>query len=94
MIVAAFLTVPVTVSEYVLVPHRAHRLVVNMQPRLTAATAGSPGTTGIATGVRMKHIDGVVASASGDAVMAEHAVESIASRVPTGRCHDLYRERQ
>ena len=30
MIVTAFLTVSVSVSEYVLVPHRAHRLVVNV----------------------------------------------------------------
>ena len=64
-IVAAFLTVTVTVtvSEYVLVLHRAHRLVVNVQPRLTAATAITPNnlnTTGTATEVRVKHVKGVV----------------------------------
>ena len=94
-IVTAFLAV--TTSKHVLVPHCAHRLVVNVQPCLTAATAttpGDPSTTGTATGIRVKHIEGVVTSASGHAVVVEHAVEGIASRAPAGRRHDIYHECQ
>ena len=97
MIVAAFLTVTVTVSEYVLVLHRDHCLVINVQPRLTATTAttpSNPSTNGIATGVRVKHVEGIVAPVSGDIVVIEHAVEGIARRATTSRRHDLYREHQ
>ena len=91
-IVATFLTITVTVSEYVIVPNRAHRLVVNVQPRLTAATAftpSNPSTNGTATGVQVKHVEGVVAPVSGNTVVVEHAVEAIASRATTGWRHKI-----
>lgn len=97
-IVAAFVTVTATVmSEYVLVTYSAHSFVINVQPRFTAApatTPSNPGTTDTATGIRMKHIESVMPPASRHAVMVKHAIEGIASRAPTGRRHDVYRERQ
>ena len=94
-IVAAFITVTATVmSEYVLVSYSAHSFVINVQPRFTAAPAATPSTTDTTTGIRMKHIESVMPPAGRHTVMVEHAVEGIASRAPTGRRHDVYRERQ
>ena len=97
-IVAAFFTVTTTVvSEYVLMSYRAHGFVINVQPCFTAApatTPSNPRTTDTATGIRMKHIEGVMPPASRHAMMIEHAVESIASSAPTGRRHDVYKKSQ
>lgn len=85
-IVAAFLTIIVTMSKYILIPHRAHPLV-DVRPRLTA---NDPSTTGTATRIQMKHNGGVVSLASGHTVVVKHAVMGgILSRGPEGRRHNF-----
>ena len=58
--------------KHVLVSHRAHRLIVNVQPSFTTATAAAPSAT---VPVRVEHVEGVVPATSGRTVMVEHAVE-------------------
>jgi hypothetical protein len=83
--------------KHVLVAHRAHRLVVDVQPGFASAAtiavvvaAGAPSHTAVP--VRMEHVEGIVSTTSGGAVMIEHAVECVACGSSSGGCHDVWND--
>ena len=79
----------VVTPKHVLVPHRAHRFIIDVQPGFAAATATALRA---AISVRVQHIERIVPAACGHAMMVEHAIERVARRLcesSGSRCHDV-----
>ena len=73
----------VTVPKHVLVPHRAHSFIVNVQPNFPAT----------AISARVQHVDCIVPACCRLAMMVKHPIELVAHRLrkfPGNRCHDFW----
>ena len=76
----------VMLPKHLLVPHRAHSFIVNVQPSF-------PTT---AVSVRVEHVDRIVPVACRLAAVVEHAIELVVHwlrRFPGNRRHDFWTDR-
>jgi hypothetical protein len=72
--------------KYVILPHRVHNFVVNVQPSFL--------TIGVSS--RVEHVDRIVLAARGLAMVVKHPMELVVRRLrrsPCNRCHDFWIER-
>jgi hypothetical protein len=72
--------------KHVLVPHRAHSFIVNVQPISSTA----------AVSVRVEHVDRIVSAACGLAVVVKHPIKLVVHRLrifPGSGCHDFWNDR-
>jgi hypothetical protein len=72
----------VVAPKHVLVSHRLHRFIVNVQPTF-------PTT---AVSVRVEHVDRIVPTTCGLAVVIEHPIQLVVDllrRFSCNRCHDF-----
>ena len=75
--------------ENVLVSHRTHHLIIDVQPSFATTIATSPRA---AVAVRVKYIKCIVSAACRHAVVVEHTIERVARglrRRSGSRCHDI-----
>jgi hypothetical protein len=75
--------------ENVLVPHRSHGLIIDVQPSLTTTVATAPCT---AITVRVEYMQRIVSTARGHTVVVEDTIERIArglSGSSGSRGHDI-----
>ena len=71
------------IPKHILVLHRAHGFIIDVQPSFTA----------IAVSVPVEHVDRIVPAACGLAVVVKHPMKFIENRLrrfPRNGCHDFW----
>lgn len=79
--------------ENVLVPHRTHSLIVDVQPSFATIVAAAPRA---AVTVRVENIERIMSATCRHAMVVEHTIERVARGLrgwSGSRCHDICTDR-